>query len=120
MPCQGLQMALRLYCSALSSACFSSGRSFAAFGYRCQRNNGAKSGIFEESCIGGWYAGPLNRAPRDTRLHRRLSTGGEGWFPQTNEAARSGHARDGCVGGERRGHEARRRCGWCLCGAFLG
>ena len=69
-----------------------------------------------------WCVGPLNIAPRDIRrgpLHRRWSAGGEGWFPQTNEAALSGRARGACVGGERRGREARRRCGWCLCGASL-
>ena len=114
-------MVLRLYCNALSSAGFSSGRSSAAVGYHCQRSNGAKSGFFEGSCIVGWCAGPWNRVPPDARrgpLHRHLSAGGEGWFPQINEAARTDRARGCCVGGERRGHEARRRCGWCLHGAF--
>ena len=66
MPCRDLPRVLRLYCNALSSACFSSGRSSAAVGYRCLRSSGAKSGVFEESCVGGRCEGPLNRAPRDT------------------------------------------------------
>ncbi len=123
MPCRGLRRALRLYYNVLSFACFLSGRSSAAAGYPCPTSNGAKGGSFEESHIGVWCAGPSNRVPRGTRRgrhHRRLNSGGEGWFLRINGAVRSGRARGGCVGGGKRGREARRQCGWCLCGAFPG
>ena len=114
MPCRDPRRVLRLCCNAPSSACSSSGRSSAAVGYRSQRSNGARSGVFEGSCAGGWCAGPLNRVPRGTRrdpLRRCWSAGGEGWFLQINEAVRSGRARGGCVDGETEDRGARRRCG---------
>lgn len=125
MPCRDLRTALRLCCNALvPSAGFSSGRSSAAVVdcRRCRRSSGAKSGVFGESCVDGWCAGPGSRAPGGIRpgpLHRRWSAGGEGWFRRIDVAAPTGRARGACGGGERRGREARRRCGWCLCGAFL-
>lgn len=123
MSCRDLPRVLRLYCNALSSACFSSGHSCVAVGYRCQGSSGVKSGIFEESRMGGWCAGPLNRAPRDARrgpLHLRWSAVCKGWSLQTNETSRSGRARGGYLGDGRRGREVRKRCVWYLCEAFLG
>ena len=122
MLCPDPRRVLHRYCNAPASADFSSGRSSAAVGYWYQKSSGAKGEIFEENCAGKWCAGPSSRAPQDTRQgphHRRWNSGGEGWFPRINEAARSGRAGGDCVGGERRAREARRQCGWCLCGAFL-
>ena len=123
MPCRDPPRVLHRCYNAVASAGFSSGRSSAVVDCWCRRSSGAKSGLSEERRGGEWYAGPSSRALRDIRQGRHLrhwNSGGEGWFPRIDESALSGCARGDCVGGERRGREARRQCGWYLCGAFLG